>query len=389
MMNSLKSLASTLSEGYLEAQEVISEKAADMLDHYINTVFTNGFKAQVVGVSKEAAYRYKKAIDALLPKKIEELERSNPNHIDIEQLKKLKTACIISSGGANEDQHLKQYTNESENELIIDGFKAPFGETGLKGGDGNYGILIVTAMLLTGFDAPVEQVMYLDKKLTNHNLLQAITKEWNRTCGANKKCGYLVDYVGITNHLKDALADYADADRDEILSSLRDKSKDIDALNTAYNEIIQFLNEKVGYALSQTSDIIEELCIDEELREEFNGRVSVMSRLFDRVLPNPAALEYSEDYKALAFIRESVAKMTRNPRFSNKDASKKVRAIIEEYLKVNGVDMEIAPISLLSDDFLKGGQSKRVIVRLAKKSNMLSASLSTLICRKTQNCMLA
>ena len=344
--------------GYLEAQEVISEKAADMLDHYINTVFTNGFKAQVVGVSKEAAYRYKKAIDALLPKKIEELECSNPNHIDIEQLKKLKTACIISSGGANEDQLLKQYTNESENELIIDGFKAPFGEIGLKGGDGNYGILIVTAMLLTGFDAPVEQVMYLDKKLTNHNLLQAITRV-NRTCGANKKCGYLVDYVGITNHLKDALADYADADRDEILSSLRDKSKDIDALNTAYNEIIQFLNEKVGYALSQTSDIIEELCIDEELREEFNGRVSVMSRLFDRVLPNPAALEYSEDYKALAFIRESVAKMTRNPRFSNKDASKKVRAIIEEYLKVNGVDMEIAPISLLSDDFLKGGQSKK------------------------------
>ena len=344
--------------GYLEAQEVINEKATDMLDHYINTVFANGFKAQVVGVSKEAAYRYKKAIDALLPKKIEELERRNPNHIDIEQLKKLKTACIISSGGANEDQHLKQYTNESENEIIIDGFKAPFGEKGLKGGDGNYGILIVTAMLLTGFDAPVEQVMYLDKKLTNHNLLQAITRV-NRTCGADKKCGYLVDYVGITNHLKDALADYADADRDEIMASLRDKSKDIDALNTAYNEIVQFLNEKVGYALSQTSDIIEELCLDEELREEYNGRFSVMSRLFDRVLPNPAALEYSKDYKTLAFIRESVAKMTRNPRFSNKDASKKVRAIIEEYLTVNGVDMEIAPISLLSDDFLKGGQSKK------------------------------
>ncbi|MCD8148865.1 MAG: HsdR family type I site-specific deoxyribonuclease [Clostridiales bacterium] len=344
--------------GYLEAQEVIDEKASDMLDHYINTVFANGFKAQIVGVSKEAAYRYKMAIDRLLPGKIAELERHNPNKIDIEQLKKIKTACIISSGGANEDQHLKQYTNESTNELIIDGFKAPFGETGLKGGDGNYGILIVTAMLLTGFDAPVEQVMYLDKKLTNHNLLQAITRV-NRTCGADKKCGYLVDYVGITNHLRDALADYADADRDEIMASLCDKSKDIDALNTAYNEIIQFLNDKVGYALTQTSDIIEELCVEEELREEYNGRFSVMSRLFDRVLPNPAALEYSDDYKTLAFIRESVAKMTRNPRFSNKDASKKIRAIIEEYLTVNGVDMEIEPISLLSDEFLKCGEKKK------------------------------
>lgn len=95
----------------------------------------------MAGVSKEAAYRYKKAIDALLPKKIEELEHSNPNHIDIEQMKELRTACIISSGGANEDQHLKQYMNESENKIIIDGFKASFGETGLNGGDGNYGIL--------------------------------------------------------------------------------------------------------------------------------------------------------------------------------------------------------------------------------------------------------
>lgn len=343
---------------YLEAEEIIKEKAADMLDHYISTVFTNGFKAQVVGVSKEAAYRYKQAIDALLPIKIAELEQHNPHHVDIEQLKKLKTACVISAGGANEEQHLKKYANEKENELIIDGFKAPFGETGLKGGDGNYGILIVTAMLLTGFDAPIEQVMYLDKKLTNHNLLQAITRA-NRTCGSNKKCGYLVDYVGITNHLKDALADYADADRDEIMESLRDKSKDIDALNSSYNEIVQFITEKVGCSLSQTSEIIEELCIDEELREEFNGRFSVMSRLFDRVLPNPAALRYSEEYKRLAFIRESVAKMTRNPRFSNRDASRKVRAIIEEYLAVNGVDIEIAPISLLSEDFMKGTDKKK------------------------------
>jgi type I restriction enzyme R subunit len=169
----------------------------------------------------------------------------------------------------------------------------------------------------------------------------------------------VVDYVGITNHLKEALSDYMDADRDAIIASLKGKSKDIDALNSAYNEIMQFLDEKVGYPLEKASEIIEELCFDDELREEFNGRFSVMSKLFDRVLPNPAALAYSDDYKRLAFIRESVAKMTRNPRFSNKDASKKVRAIIEEYLAVNGVNMEIAPISLLSEDFLKGEGSKK------------------------------
>jgi type I restriction enzyme R subunit len=56
---------------------------------------------------------------------------------------------------------------------------------------------------------------------------------------------------------------------------------------------------------------------------------------------NPAALEYSEDYKTLAFIRESVAKMTRNPEIFKQGRQQKVPPIIAEYLTVNGVDMEI------------------------------------------------
>ena len=83
-----------------------------------------------------------------------------------------------------------------------------------------------------------------------------------------------------------------------------------------------------------------------------------LSRMFDRVLPDPAALEYSDDFRLLSFIRESVAKATLDPRLSMKDASKKVRAIIEEYLQVNGVDVEIEPVSLLSDDFLNDVKAK-------------------------------
>ncbi len=54
-------------KGYLEDKDIIREKASDMLDHNIGTVFANGFKAQIVGVSKEAAHRYKTVIDELLP----------------------------------------------------------------------------------------------------------------------------------------------------------------------------------------------------------------------------------------------------------------------------------------------------------------------------------
>ncbi|MDR0287320.1 MAG: HsdR family type I site-specific deoxyribonuclease, partial [Clostridiales bacterium] len=231
-------------KGYLEAMEVIYEKASDMLDHYISTVFNNGFKAQVVAVSKEAAYRYNAAIMDLLPDKIAQLEKNNPQNIDINKLKQLKTSCIIS-GSPNDDPHLKAFSVDMQNEIIVDGFKAPFESKGKKGGDGNYGIITVTAMLLTGFDAPIEQVMYLDKILKNHTLLQAIARV-NRTYGTDKKCGYVVDYVGITNHLRDALADYTDDDFNETVSAMKDSAQDIDSLNSAYNSILNFIHDKVN-----------------------------------------------------------------------------------------------------------------------------------------------
>jgi len=280
------------------------------------------------------------------------LEKNNPQNIDIKKLKTIKTACIISTS-LNDEPHLKEHCDETENEFIVDGFKAPFGSKGKKGGDGNYGIIVVTAMLMTGFDAPIEQVMYLDKVLRNHTLLQAIARV-NRTYGTDKKCGYVVDYVGITNHLRDALAEYDENDIDEIVTAIKDPAQDIDSLNSAYNNIMNFIYNQIGTkSLGDTPTIIEELVADDKLREEFNTLFGALSRFFDRVLPNPAALEYKNDFTLLAFIRESVAKITRDPRFSMKDASKKVRAIIEEYLASNGISVEIAPVSILSPDFLE------------------------------------
>ena len=76
-------------------------------------------------------------------------------------------------------------------------------------------ILVVNNMLLTGFDAPVEQVLYLDRKIVAHDLLQAIARV-NRTYGA-KKCGYVVDYIGVARHLNEALEDYDGEDTEGAL----------------------------------------------------------------------------------------------------------------------------------------------------------------------------
>ena len=89
-----------------------------------------------------------------------------------------------------------------------------------EGVSGDIGILIVNNMLLTGFDAPVEQVMYLDKIIVAHGLLQAIARV-NRVGGSAKDKGFVVDYVGVGHHLKKALDSYEEREQNEVLEALK------------------------------------------------------------------------------------------------------------------------------------------------------------------------
>ena len=340
-------------KGYMEDWNVIRAKANDMLNHYLGTVFPNGFKAQVTAYTREAAYRYKKCFEELIVAKIEELEKSNPENIDLPLLKKLKVACIISSSGGNDEPHLKELADETVNEKIIDGFKMGFKEK-KEGLDSNYGILVVQNMLLTGFDAPVEQVLYIDRVMQNQSLLQAIARV-NRKCGAHKTCGYIVDYVGIVRHLKKALSAYADAGAPERETSgaMRDRSGDIDDLQSKFQEFMLFMREEVGSDQLEvdTNQIIEKLLMDEKLRDKFNAYFRIVSKLLDRVLPHPAALRFRAPLKSLSFIRQTIANTCRDPNFSMREASKKIRAIIEEYLIVKGIDLKIPPADIMSANF--------------------------------------
>ena len=146
-----------------------------MVQHYLTHVFPNGYKAQVVATSREAAVRYKKHLDAALGAAVAELETSNPNGLDLEQLKRLQTDVVISSDRHNDRPYLKAHADQTMHERSIKSFKKAFGSED-ESITGDMGILVVNNMLITGFDAPVEQVMYLDRVITDHNLLQAIAR---------------------------------------------------------------------------------------------------------------------------------------------------------------------------------------------------------------------
>lgn len=343
---------------YLENEDVIRDKAKDMIEHYVTHVFPNGFKAQVVTVSRLAAIRYKEKLENALKEKIEELERNKSVKIDIGTLKKLKVAVIIS-GSPNDDPNIykREFTDEHEQDKNIRSFKMPFDKTDRESGiSGDVGIIVVNEMLITGFDAPIEQVMYLDNVLKEHNLLQAIARV-NRVY-KNKSCGFVVDYVGVLRHLKESLAIYADEDIEEISRVVINEAESKDKLKYIHGQIENFFKK---YGIEDWRKNIDEcidLLVNEDTRNEFITLVRGFNRAIDKVLPDTEALKYVTDLKIINFIKESARTRYRDDKLSIKDASRKIREIVEEYLISRGVNPKISPLSLLSDDFISNVKRK-------------------------------
>ncbi len=144
-----------LPSGFLKHHSAFESVCMDILKHYREHIQPNGFKAMIVTSSRNAAILYKEQLDEV----------------------RAPQSAVIISGDHNDAKRFWEYTDGVKHKKQIEDFKKPLGS-----GDGqsDLSILIVKDMLLTGFDAPIAQVMYLDRKLTDHTLLQAIARV-NRT----------------------------------------------------------------------------------------------------------------------------------------------------------------------------------------------------------------
>jgi type I restriction enzyme R subunit len=336
-------------DAYLEAEPTIKAKATDMVEHYLTHVFPNGYKAQVVATSREATTRYKTHLDAAIAAKMAELEISNPNGLNLEQLKKLRTDVIIS-GSHNDLPHLKKYSDKARHERSIKSFKTPFGGQD-NGVTGDIGILIVTDMLITGFNAPVEQVMYLDKVITDHNLLQAIARV-NRVSGETKNKGFVVDYVGIGYNLKKAIDVYDEREQNEIIDTLSFPEKELRDLKKSRDEVMQLL-EKQDLTDLTDHDAFYDVFYDEELRFSYLQAFKKFTQCLNIVFPARQALEYMGDYNALSAINVLACEHFHDERLSMKGIPPKLRTIADQYLVSQGIDQKVKPISILDEDFQK------------------------------------
>ncbi len=342
-------------DAYLDNINTIKEKAEKMIDHYVEQIFPGGFKAQIVANSRIAAVRYKTAIDEAIKQKIVELDEKNIMNLNEGQITLLKQleAAVVISGNHNDPPEIKAYTNSQYHKKSIKRFKLPFGEHDEEDNsvNGNVGIVIVNNMLLTGFDAPVEQVLYLDRVIIAHNLLQTIARV-NRVGPEGKDKGFVVDFVGVGHHLKRALDTYAEKELKEIVDCISDDEAELNELIKAHKDIWEFL-EKQGLEDLTDSDAFFDIFYDEDIRFEYIELYNKLTTCFNTVLPRKEALEFLHDWKAFTEINALANKHFRDGRFSMKGIPPKLRSIADEYLKSKGIEQKVAPISIIADDFQK------------------------------------
>lgn len=347
----------------LEAEKRIESIAKNIVKHYFESIFDNGFKAQVVASSRIAAFRYKHAIDRALNDYITEYEKSST--ADSERIKRMKflKSVLKITWKNNDNPELIRLSKDAVRKLGDDNinFKSKFN---FKKPNTGIAFLIVKDMLLTGFDAPIEQVMYVDKKMTDHTLLQAIARV-NRVT-KSKDVGYVVDYYGITNHLKEALEAYSEDDLklDEVFT---DVSTEFPILKYRYEQLIKLfkkhkvdkIEDYVNYRiknLNEQLDILEEslaVLKDVKTRADFAVKFKLFLKSMEILLSKPVARPYIPPLKAFGHIHNRAQSRFRDDSINILGAGKKVRKLIDEYLISVGINTKIKPVDITADSFEK------------------------------------
>lgn len=296
-------------EALVKLDKRMEAVARDIVEHYKLYVLPNGFKAQIVCYDREATAKYKDMLDKLIPAEWSEV--------------------VYSPGDPNsESDDLKKYnTNKQKREKVIEQFKDPAHP--LK-------FLLVCDMLLTGFDAPVEQVMYLDKPLRDHNLLQAIART-NRVY-PNKGCGKIIDYYGVTKNLYDAL------NFDE--SVVDTAMINIDRLKEEFvNVLDQVMSLFEGVNIEDPSIDNLRRClkifIDNQSKQQFfKDKYSRLKMLFEILSPDPFLMEYLRRFEwvtsfYLAFVKEF--QIDDADAFSLAEYGEKIKSLIQEKIDYEGI----------------------------------------------------
>ena len=324
----------------------IKRIALDINNHFLLGFKDTGFKAMLATNYKRDAIRYLKCF---------------------EQFGDLNCAVVISPPDMRESV---DDVDEGTDNMVIEYWEKMMKQYGdadtyeeamkNKFCDGEIDILIVCSKLLTGFDAPVCQVLYIDKELKEHGLLQAIART-NRLHDG-KEYGLIVDYRGLIQKLDAAMDMYSGAGLEnfegrDLRGVVIDVLEALGQLRTAYTNLIDLFADVKD--LSDT-EAVEVSLADEKKREQFYNLLCAFGRALDLVLnseqayaalPGEEREKYQNRFLFFSKVRRSV-KIRYCDAIDNREYEPLMQNLLDTHLSVAGLKQITNPVDILNkDDF--------------------------------------
>ncbi|MBE0457987.1 MAG: type I restriction endonuclease subunit R [Pseudoalteromonas prydzensis] len=258
---------------FLKSPERVEKIVEDIAIHFMDKVEPHGFKAMIVTPDRYACVQYKEELD---------------KHFDEAASK------VVISTSANDDYDFKQKwgVDKSQQEKLVDEFNDAKSE--LK-------FIIVTAKLLTGFDAPICQTMYLDKSIKDHTLLQAICRT-NRLY-PNKTFGCIVDYFGVFDDAAKAL-EFDEESVQQVISNLSELRAKLP--QAMADTLAHFLGVDRAIEGFEGLEAAQNAISTDDKKDAFALDFKYLAKLWESLSPDSVLDEYNEDYKWLAQVYESV-----------------------------------------------------------------------------------
>ena len=320
---------------FLKSPERIKTIVSDIVKHFDNHLLPSGMKAMIVTPDRHACIQYKNEIDKLKP--------SNASKV------------VISTSPNDEFEFKKWSMDKDQQEKIVEEFNKS---------DSSLKFLIVTAKLLTGFDSPILQTMYLDKSLKDHTLIQAICRT-NRIF-PNKTFGRIVDYFGVFDDTAKALS----FDEKSVKTVITNIKEIKDKLPLCINKCLKYFKNidrsvKGFEGLEKAQNEISE----ENIREEFAKDYSNLSKIWEALSPDPELNYYQKDYKWLSQVYISIRPAAdENGRLIWHTLGAKTTKLIHDHIHVQGINHELEEVILDSNliDDLMNKQKKEDVKKVVK-----------------------
>lgn len=288
----------------VKARDRVEKICADILKHYKANVEPNGFKGLIVVFDREACHLYKKEID-----------KKNPPE---------QSAVVMTLQQTDPDVWKEKYSlTDDQQEKLLDRFRDP--KDPLK-------LLIVTSKLLTGFDAPINQVMYLDKPMKDHTLLQAICRV-NRPY-INKDHGLIIDYLGIFDNVAEAL-NFDIKEVQQVISNIGKLKEEFPVAMEKCLSHFKDVDRKIeGYeGLLAAQDCLP----SNKERDQFAADYSYLARHWEAISPDMFLKKYEKDYRWLSQVYQSIQPPSGNGKLIWHALGAKTLELIHENVKVDAI----------------------------------------------------